>query len=193
LSTRNFNFVEGCLVIYLMCNFAHVYKTMCVVPCNFQVYKAIIAFFVIAFESWHFKFCTRFCLSLYANYFNLCEIYIEWSLPNGALLPCCAMVIISLGIHPSIRHFTHCCGMWTIFVSLSGLRAWDHLIKHKWLPPTPGTTITILTLKGCGVSIYGHVHNLYGLHQVSKPFSFIYMFDIWLYTLSCVREIINLF
>ena len=25
-----------------MCNFAHVYKIVCIVPCNFQIYKGII-------------------------------------------------------------------------------------------------------------------------------------------------------
>ena len=131
----------------------------------------------------------------YAKYFTLCKICVEWSLPNGALLPCCDMVIISLNIHPSTRRFTYCCGMWTIFVGHYRVQTRDHLIKHKWLPPPPslGTTITILTLKGCGVSIYGHMQNLYGLHEVSKPFSYIYMFDILLYTLSCVKEKEKLF
>ena len=53
--------MEGCLVINLMCNFPHVYKIVCVVPCNFQIYEAIIEIFVIALESWHFIFCTQFC------------------------------------------------------------------------------------------------------------------------------------
>ena len=29
---------------------------------------------------------------------------------------------------------------------------------------------TLRTLKGCGVSIYGHVHNSYGLHQTMHVF-----------------------
>ena len=49
----------------LVCNFAHVYKTVCVVSCNFQIYKGIIVISVIALESWHFRLRTRFCLSLY--------------------------------------------------------------------------------------------------------------------------------
>jgi hypothetical protein len=43
-------------------------KTMCIVPCNFLIYKAIIEIFVIVLESWHFGFCTQFCLSLYEPY-----------------------------------------------------------------------------------------------------------------------------
>ena len=52
-----------------MCNFAHVYKTVCVVPCNFQVYKGIIVISVIALESWHSRFRTQFWLSLYNQTF----------------------------------------------------------------------------------------------------------------------------
>ena len=57
--------MEGCIVINLMCNCAHVYKIVCIVPCNFQIYKGIIIISVIALESWHFRFRTWFCLSFY--------------------------------------------------------------------------------------------------------------------------------
>jgi hypothetical protein len=55
-------------------------KTMCIVPCNFMIYKAIIEIFVIVLESWHFGFCTRFCLSLY-ELTPLDFLYVWWVCP----------------------------------------------------------------------------------------------------------------
>lgn len=131
----------------------------------------------------------------YAKYFTLCKIMrrmklAQWS-PTSLLWHGDHIIKHSseyTALHLLLWHVDHLCR------PLQGSNTGPSY-KTQMTPPPPslGTTITILTLKGCGVSIYGHMHNLYGLHEVSKPFSYIYMFDILLYTLSCVKEKEKLF
>ena len=60
-----------------------------------------------------------------------------------------------------------------------------HIVKSL-LPNYMG----ILTLKGRRVSIYIHIHNLYGLHQVHKSFFNVLMClkPYYLYTFACQGE-----
>ena len=90
--------------------------------------------------------------------------------------------------HNIVEHVFHLTLSQNIFTLQMGENKTDNVPKPSTLSLRTRTTSTSqswnpLTLRGHGVSMYSHIHNLYGLHKVWRSHLYIY---ICKYIFSCV-------